>query len=138
MKKIMVFVVVPLIVLIFGILSCLLLYGPTTLYPYTASGQSTQIWVVDDVYFVKSENNGKTEIEDFGTMFWESDRYNFLSEKTDKIEDMQLNNVFCITYQGQNYYAYQAIALIVFYCIVMLCGIITVGVGLYRNKKDGK
>lgn len=135
MKKIILFIVVPAIVLIFAVLNAILLFNPTTPYAYTNSANSSQIRVIDDVYFIKDEANQTTELKDFGLLMSQNNGIVFYSEIAKEVQDIKINNVFCITIQDVSYYSVTGITLQVIYGIIIVAGIITVAIGLYKNKQ---
>lgn len=135
MKKIFLFIIVPAIILIFAVHNAILLFNPTTSYAYTNSSSDYEIRVIDDVYFIKNEANQTTELKDFGLLMSQNNETVFYSEITKEVQDIKIDNVFCITIQDVSYYSVTGITLQVIYGIIIVAGIITVAIGLYKNKQ---
>ena len=135
MKKIILFIVVPAVVLIFAVLNALLLFNPTTPYAYTNGSDSYEIRVIEEVYFIKNKTNQTTELKDFGLIVSQNDGVKFYSEIKKSYQDIKVNSVFSITYENKTYYSVTGITLQVIYGIVIVGGIIAVGFGLYKNKQ---
>ena len=135
MKKIILFVVVPIIVLIFLILNAILLFNPTPPYEYKNSSSTLQLRIIDDVYFVKDDADQTDKLKDFGLLMSQNGKIVFYSEITKDVQDININNVFSITYQGNAYYSVTGITLQVIYGIIIFSGIVSVAIGLYKNKQ---
>lgn len=135
MKKIFLFIIVPAIILIFAVHNAILLFNPTTSYAYTNSSSDYEIRVIEDVYFVKDETDKTTDLKDFGLVMSQNNETVFYSEITKDFQDIKINNVFSITYEGVTYYSVTGITQQVVYGIFIVGGIIAVAIGLYKNKQ---
>lgn len=130
MRKILLFIVVPAIILLVAVLNAVMVYKPTTSHPYT-KGDSA-VYIIDGVYLIQEQDS----LVDCGIVVADNDGLSFQSKILSEPSNIDVKNVFCLKLDGETYYAKAVIATQVIYGIV-ICGMLVVFIiGFYKQVKN--
>lgn len=130
MKRVAFFIGSPLLILIFAILNCLLLYTPIMEGSYQGSVNESDFEVVisNNIYIV---NNTSNEVLDYGTYTHEGGFFSLETHSTNT--EIQIDCPFVLKYQNFKLYNGKAIFLQILYGVMILAGITSLAFSLIKT-----
>lgn len=137
MKKIILFIGIPFIILLFGILNAVLLFSPPTGFSYNFKENDVvySIRITHEEYFIESKISNTKQLLDHGTAERKDGRIIFKSKTSNMTPNIQIKDAFKLKYDGNTFHCGTAIFLQAFYAILITAGFTALVFTLikYRN-----
>lgn len=136
MKKTILFIGIPLIILIFSVLNAVLLFSPANGLSYKFKEDSViySIRIKNDEYFIESKISKTYQLLDYGTAEYKDGKIILNSETSGTSPDIQIQNSFKLKYNENTFYCNTAVVLQVLYALFIIAGFTTLIFTLIKFK----
>lgn len=139
MKKLILFVFVPVLAVIFCSLALTLLSKSVSPYTYSGVSSTGRTFIVDissSEYLIQEKVLGAKLPVDYGLTISEGENFDFKSRVTGVTPDIEIIDVFSIKYNGITLHSTASTTLISIYGIMIVACYCVTGIALVKIPKD--